>query len=919
MGAGEGGSDIVRPSTEQRGLQFIRLENGLKVLLVSDPEADKAGASLDVNVGSRQDPRDYQGLAHFLEHMLFLGTEAYPQAGDYQAFITANGGSHNAFTSFEHTNYFFEVKAEALEGALDQFSQFFVAPLFNAEYVQREVNAVESEYRARLRNDRRRELAVFKQQLSVDHPFNKFSVGNLQTLQAHRESALRQQLLDFYQRYYSANIMSLVVVGRESLAELEAMVRARFSAIANRRVEISDIETPLFDASRLPRWITVKPVKNERRLSLQFPVADASEHWRDKPLSYIGNLLGHEGPGSLLSLLKAKGWADGLSAGQSLDMQGQAMFGVNVALTKQGLSHADEVLEKIFGYISLIRERGIEAWRYEEQAQLAQQQFRFRNRQGLTEELVQLSSALQDYPAAEVLRAGYLMAEFRPEVIASYLDSMTVDRAFISLVAPEVETDKRVRRYDVAWGERAVDEALLQRWRNAAAQNMALPPSNPYIASEFALKSDPLAGEAPRRVAAQGDLWLFNDSQFSVPKGRSYVLLESIQVNASAHAQAATELWLRMVNEELNEQAYAAHLAGLSYQLKRNWAGLELSLGGFDQQQAELLSSVLGLIRRVHWDEQRFSRVKDQRLRELENARKRSPYQQLFAEAPRVLQGQPALAEQLAVTQALTMAAVARHADRVLADFRYRVLLHGNFTTADAEAFSARIAKVLPQPGASRRPVQRLAKLPSGRLGALVAAEHSDAGLLYYIQAPSAGKRGRVALGVAAQLMSADFYHQLRTEKQLGYIVSAGVFPQRDVGGLFFLVQSPVADAQRLAAEIDGYVEGWLAKGVDEKSYQRYRDTLIAKLEEQPENVWEAADRHWRDVLEGYDNFDSRQQLIATLRALSWADWWQLVGQTLAAPQRRALLLVAPGQWPAALPETAALGPAEAYQQYEFE
>ena len=166
LNLGDASEGVLKPVSDQREYRYIELENGLRVMLISDAGADKAAASLDVNVGSRQDPKDYQGLAHFLEHMLFLGTEKYPEAGAYQAYITAHGGSHNAFTSFEHTNYFFDISADSLEPALDQFAQFFVGPLFNAEYVQREVNAVNSEYRARIRDYQRRELAVFKSQLN---------------------------------------------------------------------------------------------------------------------------------------------------------------------------------------------------------------------------------------------------------------------------------------------------------------------------------------------------------------------------------------------------------------------------------------------------------------------------------------------------------------------------------------------------------------------------------------------------------------------------------------------------------------------------------------------------------------------------------------------------------------------------------
>ena len=123
--------NTVRQSPDDaRRYQYFTLDNQLKVLLISDADAEKAAASLDVHVGSRYDPATRQGLAHFLEHMLFLGTKKYPDADGYQKFISENGGSHNAYTSFEHTNYYFDIDNASLAPALDRFSDFFVSPLF---------------------------------------------------------------------------------------------------------------------------------------------------------------------------------------------------------------------------------------------------------------------------------------------------------------------------------------------------------------------------------------------------------------------------------------------------------------------------------------------------------------------------------------------------------------------------------------------------------------------------------------------------------------------------------------------------------------------------------------------------------------------------------------------------------------------
>ena len=91
-------------------------------MLISDPETDKSAASLDVKVGSSLDPRDFYGTAHFLEHMLFMGTEKYPSENEYSEYIANNGGMSNAYTSLTDTNYHFDSSNEGFYGALDRFA-----------------------------------------------------------------------------------------------------------------------------------------------------------------------------------------------------------------------------------------------------------------------------------------------------------------------------------------------------------------------------------------------------------------------------------------------------------------------------------------------------------------------------------------------------------------------------------------------------------------------------------------------------------------------------------------------------------------------------------------------------------------------------------------------------------------------------
>ncbi|KAK3062583.1 metalloprotease, partial [Coniosporium uncinatum] len=102
---------LEKPALDDRSYRVIRLPNQLEALLIHDPDTDKASAAMDVNVGSFSDTKDMPGIAHAVEHMLFMGTKKYPKENAYNEYLTGHSGSSNAFTASTSTNYFFEVSA----------------------------------------------------------------------------------------------------------------------------------------------------------------------------------------------------------------------------------------------------------------------------------------------------------------------------------------------------------------------------------------------------------------------------------------------------------------------------------------------------------------------------------------------------------------------------------------------------------------------------------------------------------------------------------------------------------------------------------------------------------------------------------------------------------------------------------------
>ena len=103
----------------------LTLLNGIRVMLVSDPSTPTAAAAVNVDVGSLSDPPEIMGLSHLLEHMLFLGTTAHPKENFFQTSLALAGGSSNAYTDLEDTNYYFDVQPHRLGKMLEVFSEFF--------------------------------------------------------------------------------------------------------------------------------------------------------------------------------------------------------------------------------------------------------------------------------------------------------------------------------------------------------------------------------------------------------------------------------------------------------------------------------------------------------------------------------------------------------------------------------------------------------------------------------------------------------------------------------------------------------------------------------------------------------------------------------------------------------------------------
>jgi len=269
------------------------LAHGLEVYCVSDPLARESGAAMTIETGSWRDDVDAQGTAHFLEHMLFLGTQKYPDENEYDRFVKDHGGQLNAYTASDHTTYMVSVRNDAFEGALDRFAQFFHAPLFNPSCVEREQNAVDEEFRKNISDDGWRAVHVLKELARPEHPHAFFNTGNLASMKLIDQARLHQ----WYRKHYVAPAMRLVLYSPRDLHWLQSVAASLFSPIPSsssspaaptrESLKVNAGECNLYPASLRASWVHIVPLKNTREITLmwEIPAALSSAVHETKPAS----------------------------------------------------------------------------------------------------------------------------------------------------------------------------------------------------------------------------------------------------------------------------------------------------------------------------------------------------------------------------------------------------------------------------------------------------------------------------------------------------------------------------------------------------------------------------------------------------------------------------------------------------------
>lgn len=902
---------IAKSQQDNREYRGLQLDNGMKVLLVSDPKTDVSAAALSVEVGHMSDPDDLPGLAHFCEHMLFLGTEKYPHENGYAMYISQNSGSCNAATYSHMTKYHFHVASDKLDGALDRFAQFFIAPLFTPSATDREIKAVNSEYEKNLSSDIWRVRQVKKHLAKPNHPYSKFGSGNKMSLCDTPKSMnidVREELLKFHKKWYSSNIMSLAVIGKESLNELEDMVISKFATIENKQVELPIWDPNPFEEDQYGQKLLVTPVKDIRSLTISFITDDLSGYYKSAPDGYLIHLVGHEAKGSILYELRQRGWCNDLIASHNNTARGFGFFEIVVDLTQDGIEHVDDIVHIVFQYIRMLREEGPKKWIFDECCDINKMHFRFKDKD-LPESLVtNVVASMQMYPLEEVLTAPYLINEWEPELITTILNELVPEKCRIIVVSQSLEPQlsKSEPWYGTKYDTIEIDPETIKRWANCERnENLTLPAPNAFIPTDFNLMPlDPDANKNPVVILDTPILrvWHKQDDEFLTPKVAMDFDFSNPMVYSDPLNCNLNRMLVALLKDQLNDYLYDAELTGLKLDVLNTSAGISVNIKGYHHKQHVLLAKVLDHLFDFKVDEKRFDILKEDYIRSLKNFKAEQPYQHAIYYLALILtENAWSKNELLDAMSLVTKERVEYFAKEFFSRLHTECFIFGNATKQRALEISNIINKKLETTNSIILPLlarqmlkKREYKLNNGESYLFENANefHKTSCAELYLQCGPQTDRSMVMVDLVSQILTEPCYDVLRTKEQLGYIVFCGSRKVNGGTGLRILVQS-TRHPSYVEDRIENFIED-IVKKVEEMSldeFENHKEALANKKLEKAKSFWIKYSQYFNEINLNQYHFDRPETEVAILRKLSKEELLEYMKTHISrdAPERHVL------------------------------
>lgn len=914
---------IKTPSFQNRKTIKIRLENGLEAYLVSDPSLKESGAMMAVQTGAWNDPDEHLGMAHFIEHMLFINSEKYPEPDGFFHFVGEHGGGSNAYTCLQRTCYIFSVSNDALSPALDRFGHFFISPKFEADYLEREKNAVNSEWMRQFGHDGWRCQNLERSLSPKSHPMSRFSTGNLETL----KNIDRNVAMHWYKGHYTPEKMRLIVYSTQPLGALKRQAEKIFSQIPKRDVEEKTFSPVMLTDERKAQIVYLEPKQERKYLALRFDlppeIAADREYNPDRLLSVI---LSSSNQGSLLRKLKDEGLALNIYASKDIFSQTHAQFIVDVELTDEGAREHLKVISTFFEAVAAVKEKDLSS--VFSNLQTSDRLFyEYQTQRAIFPQLMGESHSIFNEDLATYPQKTRSISSFSQKHFDTFLDALRPNDAAILVCAQNEfvrkELSNKVRVYDIPYALEPISVEMRTRWANAKPlQDFELPKKNPFFPSvEAPSESSAVPQEtAPLKIAASdhGASFHIPDQRFHLPKVSVNLRIRSPKTMTMTSKQAALlSLTLNALNEQLQETSEEASEAGIDSMLTSDSLGVCVRTTGWKEGARALMQQHLETLKRSDISQEEFAKAKERRLIALRAQQKQAPIQQAMQLSAQIMVEKTFSAEEIErSTRSIQYSEFSRFTKEWLKEAYIECVSSGQLNQKEADELKTSLVSAL---GAKAFPIsqhldRKYLQLSAERGPYIVREKRAAPGnvCMLHIQDEDTSRKNEVCQQIVTKALSTGFFEELRTVQQTGYVAQAGMRVYESKPTSIFFVESTTHSPDELLGRFELYIESFLQalpQKFSKDSFNAIRSSMITEYSKAPRDLAEESSRYFYFAFEKNQNFKHYEETVEILNKLSYEDVKAYAVKLFGRQNKLRMAIFIHGQTPGALSYETAKSP----------
>ncbi|KAL7669044.1 hypothetical protein ACOME3_009715 [Neoechinorhynchus agilis] len=886
------------PLIDDRHYEAFLTSNGVRVLLISDPSADKCAAAMNAGIGSFGEP--FPGTAHLLEHLLNTNSKKFPKLNTFSKYLDSHGGSYNAMTSDDCTIYYFDIIPSFLYNGLEIFLDTFISPLLSEVAVAAEIEAVDHEFQKNIGSDTFRIYDFVNSRMSTKHPMSKFSIGNKYTLKSLIEEAglnTRDVVKAFYEAQYSSNRMSLAVIGKDDIDSMKSIITPWVEQIPNRNLsrKVFSPHDPLDGACR-GKLYKVVPVADINRLVIVFSIDDLSNHYRSNVLRHIDYYLDKVDDGSFNSYLQRKGWGNGMTMKEITTVRGTYVVSFMVDLSSEGVEHYEKIVGLVYKYLNLIATGGgDEMWRLCQHKRQSEIEFDLRDRFEPIEHVSRVVQTMDKVDYEDFESADTLIQDVDPKLFKKVMVSLKP--ASCSLFVFSKKFSDECNQTDKWYGIRYCESAIqgIEHWEREMDDpkvdentTFALPHPNMYIPSTLDMTPDDTVPINKHPVTiVQSDkftTWYKKDIQYKQPRILMRLIqklpIPSLNINDAILFDIYRNVLNFAVERELSdafEAYYRARIEGGSF--------ATLKCEGFTEKINEFIDQTFELAysHRIYSIEQTyFELARDivkRKYKSMEFSNQRIQASRELMRLMGIIKYNN-VSELLESIDQVNYQYFQENCSNLFRKGRAHLLIVGDVNIQGASELSDitrhHLDKLFQElPTMEDEELTQEFVLPRGcnYRRSVVNKAHPANGILVRLQCGRSYIPEYIKASLINEIINEDFFDDLRTRQNLGYLASSYFSTNSQSAYLTFYVQSDCD-----CGYVDGRIETFIAairdkvSNLSSEEFEQQKQSLKSKILKHPESLGDLVDTYSVEVEIEHFIYDRRLQEAQHLEALTKED-----------------------------------------------